>query len=190
MHIINQASRSSRLSMSKIILYIATSKDGFIADRNGGVGWLPQPRNDHDLEVVGYKNLMERIDTIIMGSKSFKQIIEFGEWSWTDKHTYVFSSQALVAPLSCITIMNDSPRRFMERMSNRDTYKDIWLVGGSELAKSFARDGLIDEIVLTIVPQTLGDGIPLGLSLDDFDFKSKYPLMDGMLQRIYSRKRL
>jgi dihydrofolate reductase len=43
--------------MNKIILYIATSKDGFIADKNGGVDWLPHPKNDHDLETVGYKDL-------------------------------------------------------------------------------------------------------------------------------------
>lgn len=131
---------------------------------------------------------MERIDTIVMGSKSFKQIVKFGEWGWTEKHTYVFSSQVLEAPLSCITITSDSPRQFMEKMNNRNAGKDIWLLGGSELVKSFARDGLIDEVVLTIVPQTLEDGIALDLSLEDFDLKSKQPLMDGMMQRIYSKR--
>jgi hypothetical protein len=42
--------------MNKTILYIATSKDDFIADKNGGVDWLPHPKDDHDLEVVGYKD--------------------------------------------------------------------------------------------------------------------------------------
>lgn len=60
--------------MNKIILYIATSLDGFIADINGGVDWLPHPKDDAELEAVGYKSLMSRIDTILMGSRSYKQI--------------------------------------------------------------------------------------------------------------------
>lgn len=176
--------------MSKIILYIATSEDGFIADKNGGVDWLPHPKDDHDLEVVGYKKLMERIDIILMGSHSFKQIIGFGNWGWADKHTYVFSAQALKNELSCITITNDSPNQFIQKIKEIGENKDIWLLGGAKLAKSFAEDGLIDEIILTIVPQTLGDGISLGLSFDTFYLTSEKPLMNGMIQRIYLRNQL
>lgn len=176
--------------MNKIILYIATSEDSFIADKNGGVDWLPHPKDDHDLEVVGYKKLIQRIDIILMGSRSFKQIIGFGNWGWTDKHTYVFSKQALEAPLSCITITSDNPDQFIKEIKQSGSDKDIWLLGGANLAKSFAEDGLIDEIILTIVPQILGDGIPLGLSFDNFYLTSEKPLMDGMIQRTYLRNQL
>lgn len=176
--------------MNKIILYIATSEDGFIADKNGDVDWLPHPKDDHDLEVVGYIKLMQRIDTILMGSRSFKQIIGFGNWGWTNKHTYVFSTQTLEAPLPCITITNDSPSQFIKKIKERGSDKDIWLLGGANLAKSFAEDRLIDEIILTIVPQTLGDGIPLGLSFNSFYLTSEKPLMDGMIQRFYLKNQL
>ena len=59
--------------MNKVILYIATSQDGFIADQSGNVGWLPHPKNEAELELVGYHRLMNRIDTILMGSKSYTQ---------------------------------------------------------------------------------------------------------------------
>ena len=49
---------------------------------------VPHPKDDHDLETVGYKALMERIDTILMGSNSYKQILGFGNWGWPDKQTY------------------------------------------------------------------------------------------------------
>ncbi len=174
--------------MSKVVLFIATSQDGFIADKNGGVDWLPHPKDDHELEAVGYKVLMQRIDTIVMGSKSFKQIIGFGDWAWVDKHSYVFSSKALKVPLPCITITHDSPLEFMSKMNSRDSNKDIWLLGGAELAKSFAEACLIDEIILTITPQTLSTGIPLGLSFDDFYLTSEKPLIDGMVQKVYLRR--
>jgi len=176
--------------MSKIILYIAASEDGFIADKNGGVDWLPHPKDDHDLEVVGYKKLMERIDIILMGSRSFKQIIGFGNWGWTDKQTYVFSEQALKAPLPCIRITNDSPNQFMKRIRESGKNKDMWLLGGANLAKSFAEIRLIDEIILTTIPQILGDGIPLGLSFKNFYLTNEQTLMDGMIQRVYLRDQL
>ena len=176
--------------MSKIILYIATSQDGFIADKHGGVDWLPHPKDDHDLEVVGYNKLMQRIDIVLMGSRSFKQIMGFGNWGWTDKHTYVFSTQILEAQLPCITITNDSPSQLIKKIRETASDKDIWLLGGANLAKSFAEDGLIDKIILTIIPQILGDGIPLGLFFNDFYLTSEKPLIDGMLQRNYLRNPL
>ena len=176
--------------MNKVILYIATSQDGFIADTNGGVDWLPHPKDDHDLEVVGYKKLMEHIDTILMGSTSYKQIIGFGDWGWPDKQTYVFSAQALNTEQTCVTITNDTPSQFIKKLRDRRSDKDIWLLGGAALVKSFAQNELIDEVILTIVPKILGDGIALGLSLDDFEFKGEKQLMDGMVQKFYLRKEL
>ena len=60
--------------MNKIILYTTTSKDGLIADKNGNLDWLPHPKNDHDLKVVGYKKLIQHIDIILMGSHSFSKL--------------------------------------------------------------------------------------------------------------------
>ncbi len=68
--------------MNKIILYVATSQDGFIADKDGGVGWLPHPSEDNvDKDEFGFKALMDRIAIIIMGSKSYQQILGFGDWA-------------------------------------------------------------------------------------------------------------
>ncbi len=174
--------------MNKIILYIATSLDGFIADINGGVDWLPHPKDDTELEAVGYKGLMERIDTILMGSRSYKQILSFGDWGWPDKHTYVFTSKKNETDKSYISITHDSPLEFMASLKERKSDKDIWLLGGAELAQSFAQESLIDEIILTIVPQALGTGIPLGLSFENFDLTTEKSLTDGMVQKIYLRK--
>ncbi len=176
--------------MSKIILYIATSQDGFIADKNGGVDWLPQPKDDAELETVGYKDLISRVDTILMGSSSHKQIIGFGDWGWPDKQTYVFTSKPLESEQPHIMITHDSPVQFMAKMKDRKSDKDIWLLGGAALAKSFAQGGLIDEIILTIIPQILGDGIPLGLTFESFNLASEKFLMDGMIQKIYLRKKV
>jgi riboflavin biosynthesis pyrimidine reductase len=64
----------------------------------------------------------------------------------------------------------------------------MWLLGGAELAKSFAQEGLINEVILTIIPQILGEGIPLGLTFEKFDLTAEKALTDGMIQKIYLRK--
>lgn len=174
--------------MNKIVLYIATSLDGFIADTNGSVDWLPHPKDDSELEAVGYKSLMSRIDTILMGSRSYKQILGFGVWGWPDKHTYVFTSKKIETDKPYISITHDSPLEFMASLKDRKSDKDIWLLGGAQFAQSFAQEGLIDEIILTIVPQTLGDGIPLRLSFEKFELTTEKSLTDGMVQKIYLRK--
>lgn len=173
--------------MKEIILYIATSLDGFIADKDGNVDWLPQPKNDEELKAVGYLDLMSRIDTILMGRRSFQQILGFGEWGWPDKQTYVFTSKPLDTEtnVSYIEATHDSLLDFMPKLSGD---KDCWLLGGAELVQSFAKVGLIDEIILTIIPRSLGTGISLGLSLDtEFVLVGEKPLMDGMHQKIYKK---
>lgn len=78
----------------------------------------------------------------------------------------------------------------MTKLKDRTSDKDIWLLGGAQLAQSFAQEDLIDEVILTIVPQTLGEGIPLGLIFNKFDLTAEKALTDGMIQKIYLRKEL
>lgn len=174
--------------MSKVILYIAISQDGFIADTEGQVDWLPHPKNNHELEIVGYNRLMERIDTVMMGSNSYKQILGFGDWAWGNKHTYVFSSQNLKNEKPYITITNDNPVQFLEKLKVYNSNKDIWLLGGAKLAQSFEQENLIDEIILTIVPKELGTGIALDISFNNFVQYEKKELFDDIIQRIYYKK--
>jgi dihydrofolate reductase len=173
------------MSVNKVILYLAASLDLFIADKNGGVDWLPQP-NAEDL--FGFKSLMRRISVIIMGRHSYQQILGFGEWAWPDKHTYVFTSQNLTTELSCVTFIQDNPKAFMEKIKLTHPNADIWLLGGAELAHSFAQNGLIDEVILTLIPVTLGDGIKLQLDCDNFTLSGENYCRDGMIQKIYARK--
>jgi dihydrofolate reductase len=174
--------------MNKIILYIAVSQDGFIADNKGKVDWLPHPKNDHELEIVGFNKLIDRIDTIIMGSNSYRQILGFGSWAWDNKHTYVFSSQNIKNKKPYITITNDSPVQFLEKLKVRDSNKDIWLLGGAKLAQSFEQENFIDEIILTIVPKELGSGIALDISFNNFAQYETKDLLDGIVQKIYYKK--
>jgi dihydrofolate reductase len=170
-----------------IILYIAISEDGFIAREDGSINFLPQPKDEEALVETGYLALLDRIDTILMGRKSYDQILSFGDWGWKDKKTVVFTSSPLNPPLSCVQKSNDTPLEFMIKRSLKNTSKDIWLLGGANLCKSFFDQDLVDEIILTIVPTKINVGIALNIPIEKYHFEQEKKLMDGMIQRTYKR---
>lgn len=169
--------------MAKVILYIATSADGFIADKNGGVDWLPHPKDDND--EVGYKALLNSIQSIFMGSRSYEQILSFGAWAWPEKSTYVFTSRKLTTDYPNIFFVHEQPEIFMDKFRTEKSKQNIWLLGGAELTKSFSDLGLIDECVITVIPVTLGEGISLPIAFKDFNLARKKQCQDNILQITY-----
>ena len=63
-------------------VYIATSLDGFIADADGGIDWLMNVPNPDDSD-FGFNDFMQRVDGLIMGRKTYEQVLTFGEWIYT-----------------------------------------------------------------------------------------------------------
>jgi len=143
--------------MGKIILYIAVSLDGLIADEKGGVEWLDEyqiPDEDY-----GYKDFLKTLGAVIMGSKTYEQILTFNHW-YEDVEGYVFTSRNLpVIEGESISFINGEPGPLIEKL--RLLEKDSWLVGGGNLITRFINEGLLDELILTIIPKVLGKGIPL-----------------------------
>ncbi len=137
--------------MKKIILYIATSLDGFIARKNGSVDWLPQPENSEDF---GMKEFLDSIGTVILGNTTYKEF----KAPYPNKKCFVFSRKN-TGKEDNITYVNSDVKDFIEGLSNEDG--NIWLVGGAGLAKEFLKNNLIDEFIITLIPIMLGEGIPL-----------------------------
>ena len=147
--------------MRRIILYIATSIDGYIATPDGGVEWLnevPNPTNeDH-----GYKDLLASVDTVLMGGKTYHEIIGFGiPWPYKDKKSYVVSRRdSNVTPNENVRFITEDVIAGISELKSENG-KDIWLVGGGELTAMLLNANLIDELQLCIAPTILGNGIPL-----------------------------
>ena len=172
--------------MNKVILYIATSLDGYIADVNGGVDWLPHPTGNDD--EFGYMSLMDRIKIIIMGSRSYEQILSFGEWGWPDKQSYVFTSRSLSTSISNIKFVSGDVKFFTDMLQNEQINCDIWLLGGAELIKSFAAAKLIDECIITVIPKILSAGISLELPYEDFNLHKTNECSNSVVQKFYLRQ--
>lgn len=141
----------------KCVLYIAMSLDGYIADINGGVDWLNNVSGDGSDN--GFYLFTKTVDTVLMGRKSYEQILTFGDWPYNDMDTYVFS-QTLREKVDGIKIINRNPGDLLSEL-RLNNGKDIWLLGGAELVDEFIKQNLIDEYIITIIPTILGGGISL-----------------------------
>jgi dihydrofolate reductase len=127
---------------------------------------------------------MNSISTIVMGSKSYKQILGFSDWAWDNKQTYVFTSQPLTTKKDNIFFFHDDVKTFMKQLNPN---QDIWLLGGAELTKSFSKEHLIDEYIITITSDILTEGIKLELFDDNMTLIKTKSCSGGMMQQFYAR---
>ncbi len=143
--------------MRPVILYVTMSADGFIADSDGGVGWLSGAAG----EDYGYADFYDSVDTVLLGRTTYEQILgSGGDFPYADKPVYVFASDAQVRiAADNVTAVSDPAPEFVARLKLDDAGR-IWLGGGSALATSLWNAGLVDELHLFVQPIMLGDGLP------------------------------
>ncbi|MFX1275043.1 MAG: dihydrofolate reductase family protein [Promethearchaeota archaeon] len=146
--------------MRDLILYIATSLDGYIAGKSGEIDWLFY---DQD---YGYKDFIQDVDTVIMGRRTYQQILKFGDYPYNTYQSFVFS-RTLKEPVDDnIKIISTDLVNFILDLKAKEG-KNIWLIGGSKIIEPLIQNGLIDKYIISIHPLILGDGILL------FSMKSK-----------------
>ena len=147
--------------MGQTILYTAVSIDGYIADSSGNIDFLDHPQFQIPEEDYGYNNFLESVDTIIMGYRTYVQIINFeGEFPYKGKHTIVLSRDENITVVDEeIEVFTDSSIDLLKDLKKKG--KKIWIVGGGATNARFHSAALIDEMILTFIPTTLGTGVPL-----------------------------
>jgi dihydrofolate reductase len=136
----------------RVIYYVASSADGFIAGPRGDISWLDpynSPRHDY-----GYARFYKSVDELVMGSGTFKTALRFKSWPYPDRPVSVFTRKNFGRLPVGVRLVRTTPSRWRGRGT-------VWLVGGGKLAGSFLNAGLIDELRLFVVPIVLGSGVPL-----------------------------
>lgn len=142
------------MSKRKIIYYVAQSQDGFIARTDGGVDWL---LDDQD---YGYFDFIAGIDCVVMGRKTYEQILAWDiDWPYPDQKSVICGTRNTDKDPEGVIWTKDAVG-FLEKEMNQPG-KDIWLVGGGGLASSLLKADLIDELWLYIHPLYLGEGRPV-----------------------------
>jgi dihydrofolate reductase len=147
--------------MRQIILYTAASLDNFIARPNGSVDWLSSPEFLIPDEDYGYNNFYPTIDTTLIGNSTYRFILDQDvPFPYPDKTNYVFSRSTDKQDTEFVRFISRDPADFARQLK-QETGNDIWLVGGGQMNTILLNKDLIDKIILTMIPMTLGEGIPL-----------------------------
>jgi dihydrofolate reductase len=148
----------------KIIVYIATSADGYIARPDGDVEWLNRRPDTVD---YGMKAFYSTIDTILFGRKTYDWSLAYykktgikGGMFDTKLANYVFSRNPPKRAAPGVEFVSEPVKAFAKRL-RATRGKHIWMMGGGELIASFLDAGEIDEFDIHVIPTLIGKGIPL-----------------------------
>lgn len=149
--------------MRKVIAHLATSADGYIARKDGGVEWLDRPNPPGDYGMAAF---YRSIDTILWGRKTYEVALGFqrqgipGAEFDPKKTHYLFSHSALTGVAPEVTLVSESVPQFVREFRSRPG-KHAWMMGGAGLIGSFLDADGIDEFILHVFPVFIGEGIPL-----------------------------
>ncbi len=172
-------------------VFIATSLDGYIADKEGGIDWLHAIPNPDQID-MGYNELIARVDALVMGRTTFETVCGFDmDWPYT-LPVYVLSRS-----------LKEIPEKYAERVFlvkgtltevldeiHANGHHRLYIDGGATI-QSFLKEDLIDELIISTIPVLLGGGSPLFGELDhkmDFEHVESRRYLDAIVQNHYRRK--
>lgn len=172
--------------------FIATSLDGYIADKNGGIDWLhsiPNPDNDD----MGYVEFTNGIDALVMGRKTFETVIGFDvDWPYNIP-VFVLSNKLKEIPESHkgkAYLVKGTVTEILDQIHEKGFYR-LYIDGGTTI-RSFLKEDLIDEMVITTIPILLGGGSSLFSELPSqmkFELIKTKTYLNQITQNHYKRER-
>ena len=144
------------------IYYTASSLDGFIATTDHSLAWLVTRDIDAD-GPFGYPAFIERIGAMVMGATTYEWLRENGGGEWPySQPTWVFTHRDLeLFGEGDVRFVSGEVSAAYDDMLASAGDRALWVVGGGDLAGQFADVGLLDEVIVTFAPVTLGAGAPL-----------------------------
>jgi dihydrofolate reductase len=142
----------------KVILFIAASTDGYIAKPDEDLSFLSIV--EKEAEDYGYSEFINGVDTVIMGRKTYDWIMkEISRFPHPDKAAYIITHTPR-PDRGNIKFFTGNPKDLIQKLKG-EKGKNIFIDGGSEIIDIFLRENIIDEMILSIIPILLGDGIRL-----------------------------
>jgi len=171
-------------------VYVGTSLDGFIARKDGDIDWLVKYQNKevHD----SYNEFISRIDAMVIGRGTFEKVLTFPEWPY-EKKVFVLSTSIKQIPeivTQKATLAAMKPADLLAWLSGKN-FSNLYIDGG-KVIQSFLKADLIDELIITKVPELIGNGIPLFGDLDHdlpFEHIRTEVYSNGLVKSYYDRRR-
>jgi dihydrofolate reductase len=163
--------------MSKTQYYCAASLDGYIAESDDTLDWLLEYEGSFEAEGAepgpmaeggSYERFYDGVGALISGATTYEFVLDHladrSEWPYRGKPCWVLSSRELPVPERAgvdVRIVNAQVTDLYDEMISAAGERNLWVVGGGNVASQFAGAGLLDEVLVTVVPVVLGAGKPL-----------------------------
>jgi dihydrofolate reductase len=142
----------------KTTYYVASSLDGFIAEPDGSVNFLDAVGGEPD--VAAYAAFFAGVDALLMGRRTYDQVLSKGDWPYGDRPCWVMTHRDLSAGPENVMAIAGTSKQVHAHIA-AEQHQHLWLVGGADLAAQFLHQGLIDQVVVSLIPMVLGQGIAL-----------------------------
>ena len=176
--------------MRKVILFSAMSLDGWVADKNGKIEWLTSFPNPAGSD-YGINDFLSTVDTTLMGNNTYKDVLELSEtFPYADKTNYVFTRNKELQNNEQVQYVHTAVNDFVKKLKEQEG-KDIWLAGGGLLNGAMIEAGLIDEMILHLIPVVLGEGRAAFGGVDvvkSFDLTACKTYETGVVELHYRKK--
>ena len=173
----------------KLILYISCSLDGFIAKPNDDLGFLSIVEKEG--EDYGYNEFIEKVDTVIIGRRTYEWVVRQGyEFPYADKEAYIITRQKHGNRGNMKFYNGDLETLIKELKSKKG--KTIFCDGGSQIVNQLLYKKLFNEMIISIIPILIGDGIELskkGIPEHMLQLLSVKNYNSGLVQLHYKMKK-
>jgi dihydrofolate reductase len=175
--------------MRKVIYGVGISLDGYIARPDGSVDFLFMPKD------YSMGPFFKRVDTAVMGRKTYEVGLKMSGGKTFNGYglkCYVFSKKQKPGERGGVTFVRAPAKAWLAPLQEQEG-KDLWLMGGGELARIFLQDDLVDELYLGVVPTLIGQGIPAfpnGFPQREFALAENKSFSKGLIALRYERVRM
>ena len=172
-------------SSSQVRIFLATSLDGFIAGPGDDLSWLPEP--DAGSVDSGYAEHMSKIGCLLFGRRTYDVVQTLGGWSYPPIPMLVATRRPLETDNPHVRAVSGDIEDLIARAREAAQGKDVYLDGG-HLIRQALDAGLVDHLIVTMIPIVLGEGIPLfaGCKMrHPLELQSHRQLDQGMVQLTY-----
>jgi dihydrofolate reductase len=171
----------------KVILYIATSLDGYIAKPNDDLGFLSIVQQAG--EDYGYTDFIKTVDTVILGRKTYDWVMrQVKEFPHADKIAFVITRTARPS-IGNTTFYNGRLKALIKKLKSEEG-KNVFIDGGAAIVNELLREDLIDEFIISIIPILVGDGTRLfqdGRPEQKLELMTAKQFKKGLIQLHYKR---
>lgn len=141
------------------IYFTASSLDGFVVDDAGSLAWLTSRALDAD-GPFAYQSFVKDVGALVMGASTYEWILadQPGDWPYDQPSWVVTHRPEIVADGHPVQTFAGEVTELHPRLEAAAGARDVWVMGGGHLASQFVAAGLVDEVIVSYAPCSLGSG--------------------------------